>query len=365
MLKDTLACLGFSLFVGIGPHYFQKLIQKFKTPSQVFQADTEELRPILSTKLLAKFLEFRQQFDPEKERRKLLKDDISYVACIERQYPKLLKEISDPPIGLFYRGDWLDYDWNKDTCFVIVGTRQPTHYGQKIARQYAQTLAESGLIIVSGLAIGIDACAHQGSLAGLGRTIGVLGCGLKIIYPQENYGLYQQIIKDRGLVISEFPPDLTTAKGHFVSRNRIISGLSRGVLIIEGSKKSGTLITARYAAEQGREVFALPGQVGSENAQAPLLLLKQGAHLVTSPNDILEVLNLSKKDMKKEQNVELGDFSKSQQKLIAFLLNEPHFFEELQLKTNLSITQLNQELSHLELEGVVNRSESGQWQTDL
>src|SRR3989338_348038 len=165
------------------------------------------------------------------------------------------------------------------TFFAIVGTRKPTSYGIQVARKFAYELTEAGFIIVSGMAMGIDTVAHQAALDAGGKTVAVLGCGVNIIYPAINYQLYHNIIKSGGAVISEFPPDQTVLKGLFISRNRIISGLSKGVLIAEGGEFSGALITAKYAGIQGKDVFAVPSSINSEMASAPNLLIKQGAKI--------------------------------------------------------------------------------------
>ena len=206
-------------------------------------------------------------------------------------YPESLKNISDPPICLYVKGNidlFQARHQNPDLVgtaknlvssldpifFAIVGTRKPTSYGVQVAKKFAYELTEAGFVIVSGMAMGIDTVAHQAALDAGGRTVAVLGCGVNIIYPAANRSLYENIIKNGGAVISEFPPNQMVLKGLFISRNRIISGLSKGVLIAEGLQDSGALITARFAGEQGKEIFAPPGPITSEMSTS---ILPQGA----------------------------------------------------------------------------------------
>lgn len=221
-----------------------------------------------------------------------------------KDYPKILKEISNAPKQLYVRGK-LSKDCNLN--FAIVGTRAATEYGKTLAFRIAKELVEMGFTIVSGLALGIDTQSHLGALAGNGKTIAVLGSGINdsSVYPIENLKLVKKIIESGGAVISEYDPKLKSEIWYFPERNRIIAGLSRGVLVIEAPEKSGALITARMALEQNREVFAIPGSVFSKNSFGTNYLIKNGAKMVTSVNDILEELNLTelkinKKESKKE-----------------------------------------------------------------
>ncbi len=204
------------------------------------------------------------------------------------KYPRLLKEIPDPPAVLYVRGAGSKINLNK--TIAIVGTRHPTPYGIAITKKLVSDLVNQGFTIVSGLALGIDAVAHWTAINAGGKTIAVLGCGIDIIAPARNANLYWDIIKGHGAVVSEIPPGVVTDKKRFVTRNRIISGLSLGVVVVEGARVSGTLITARYAAEQGREVFAVPGQITNTYSRASSILLKNGAKLVESADDIIEEL---------------------------------------------------------------------------
>ena len=206
------------------------------------------------------------------------------------RYPRLLKEIPDPPAVLYVQTTDLSLRFTR--TIAVVGTRRVTPYGEEVTRKLTRGLVEKGFTIVSGMALGVDTVAHQTALDCEGTTIAVLGSGIDIIYPPSNARLYRAISRARGSAIySEFAPGVRPAREQFPRRNRIISGLSMGVVVIEGDERSGTLITARYAAEQGRDVFAVPGPVTSPMSRAPAILIKQGAKLVESVEDILDEIN--------------------------------------------------------------------------
>lgn len=204
------------------------------------------------------------------------------------RYPRLLREIPDPPAVLYVRGSGSKI--NLEKTIAVVGTRHMTTYGRDVTKKLVTDLVGRGYTIVSGLAYGVDAVAHQAAIDAGGKTIAVLGCGIDIIAPSVNTDLYWRIVRGHGAIVSEVPPGVRTDKRRFVTRNRIISGLSLGVLVTEGAKKSGSLITASYAAQQGREVFAVPGPVTSMYSGAASFLLKNGAKLVESADDIIEEL---------------------------------------------------------------------------
>lgn len=206
------------------------------------------------------------------------------------RYPTLLKEIPDPPPVLYVEAHTPFDDLPLARAIAVVGTRRVTPYGEAVTRSIVRGLVEAGLAIVSGMALGVDSIAHQTALACGGTTIAVLGCGTDIIYPPRNAELYRAIARERGAIISELPPGTRPTSAQFPRRNRIVSGLSLGVVVIEGSEHSGSLITARLAAEQGRDVFAVPGPVTSPMSRAPAMLIKQGAKLVERAEDILEEL---------------------------------------------------------------------------
>jgi DNA processing protein len=217
-------------------------------------------------------------------------DGVSIIPCTSARYPALLKEIPDYPHLLYVRGRKPDVPLKMDRTIGVVGTREVTPYGIEVTKQLVRGLVSNGFTIVSGLARGVDTIAHETAIESGGNTIAVLGCGIDIIAPASNARLYNRIVNGGGAVVSEVPLGVRPDKSLFTVRNRIISGLSLGVVVIEGAKNSGTLITARYAGEQGREVFAVPGPITSKYSAGPLKLLKNGAKLVETVDDIIEEL---------------------------------------------------------------------------
>lgn len=279
MDEEKKCWVGFSVFPGIGPVRFRQLLEKFGSARAAWEQPLSD-----------KFTQFRKTFDIESYLEKLQKLHVSVITLNDPKYPKLLKEISDPPFLLYIRGINTGKPINMEKTIAVVGTRRVTPYGKVATQKIVKELVEKGFTIVSGLAYGVDAIAHQTAIDCGGKTIAVLGCGIDIMYPASNASLYRSIANGGGAVVSEMPPGARPDKKLFVTRNRIISGLSRGVVVIEGGEHSGTLITARYAAEQGREVFAVPGPITSEGSRGPAILLKQGAKLVESADDIIEEL---------------------------------------------------------------------------
>jgi DNA processing protein len=282
MDKNILYYLGFSCFSGIGPVRFKKLCESFESVSGAYWATERQLEEVLDKNLARRFMAFRNIFDPVKKLEELKRKGINVLSQEDRSYPINLKNISDPPVCLYVKGTL-----KHGQFFSVVGTRLPTLYGQKVTYELAYGLAKAGFTIVSGMAQGIDGIAHWATIDAKGATVAVLGC-VDFVYPAIHNELYKKIIESNGAIISEFPPGSNVVKGMFVSRNRLISGLSQGVLVVEGGGHSGTLITASYAANQGKDIFAVPGQITTDSACAPNILLKQGAKMVTELQDILE-----------------------------------------------------------------------------
>jgi DNA processing protein len=249
------------------------------------------------------------------------------------------------------------------TFFAIVGTRKPTSYGQQIAYKFARELTEAGFIIVSGMAMGIDTIAHQAALDAGGKTIAVLGCGVNVIYPAINRGLYENIIKANGAVISEFPPNQTVLKGLFISRNRIISGLSRGVLIAEGGEYSGSLITAKHAGIQGKDVFAVPSPINSDMSKAPNLLIKQGAKLVTNVSDIYEEFNMKITPRKKEDIRK--KLSEPEKLIFDILQKNPQTIDDLTIELGKTVSEVLNTISVMEIGGAVEKNQEKKYQMRL
>lgn len=280
--------LALAMVPGVGTTYFIRLLAKFGTPTEVLRASEAALQEAVGPKLAQRIRAYREAADVEAQERMLDQYDARLITMDDPAYPARLAEIYDPPLVLFVRGNWNDAD---EPCVAIVGTRTPSSYGARMAEQLGRELAARGVTVVSGLATGIDAAAHRGALEAGGRTAAVLGCGVNIVYPAENAELMHQIVQ-QGCVLSSFYLGIKPSRGHFPHRNRIISGLCAGTVIVEAPPSSGSLITARNALEQGREVFAVPGHAGEWNSRGPHALLREGAKLVETVEDILVELDV-------------------------------------------------------------------------
>lgn len=276
--------------------------------------------------------------------------EIKQLSTAEGTYPSRLKQIHKPPL-LYVRGALIDAD---EPCFAVVGTRAPTTYGRQIVGELVEPLARAGLTIVSGLALGIDALAHEAALNAGGRTIAVLGGGVDdgSIYPVTNRNLAFRIIKEGGAVISEFPPGAESFKSNFPQRNRIISGLSLGVLIIEAKEDSGSLITARAALDQNREVFAVPGDITRATSIGPNNLIKMGARPVTTASDILDALGLE--NLKESAAARaIHPDSKEEAALLPHLSREPVHIDELVRASGLPVASVGSALTLMEIKGKI------------
>jgi DNA processing protein len=276
------------------------------------------------------------------------------ITLKDEEYPKRLKDIYDPPALLYVRGELKKED---EFAISIVGSRKTTPYGRWFTEKVSQELARHGVTIVSGMARGIDSLAHWGAISGGGRTIAVLGCGVDVIYPSENRNLFAKMI-DRGAILSEFPMGSPPEGGHFPRRNRIISGLSLGVVVVQASEKSGSLITAGYALEQGREVFAVPGNVGTESSRGTHRLIKEGAKLVESSEDILEeILPQWRGERETTPKVEIPrpDLTEEEKVLYEFLSETPLHIDVMIRESRLDPGKVSSLLLNLELKGLVSQ----------
>jgi DNA processing protein len=294
LVVDTKAYwLAWSQISGIGPMSLQKLKRHFGNLQKAWQAQPEELKQVsgLGKKAIAEFVKKRSQIDPQELLQQHQKTNPHFWTPDDKFYPRLLLEIPDPPPILYYRGhpDWEENQGIKPMV-GIVGTREPSEYGKRWTYRLSKLLAQHGFTIVSGMAKGIDTQAHQGCLDVNGRTYAVFGCGVDFIYPWENRQLYREILQ-QGLVLSEHPAQTKPHRLHFPKRNRIVAGLCRAILVMEAPQQSGALITARQAGEFGRDLYVLPGRIDDRNAQGCLRLIKNGADVIESEEDLLEMLS--------------------------------------------------------------------------
>jgi DNA processing protein len=282
--EEELHWLALNLIPGLGTRMAGKLLDRFRTPQAAFRASRTELEAAGISGAVAQSIASGCSFeDALDQQQKITERGAVVVTRSDPRYPALLREIFDPPILLFARGR---LELLQPFHFAVVGTRRPTPYGLAVAERLAADLARAGLTIVSGMARGIDTAAHKGALSAGGDTIAVLGCGVDIIYPSENRRLAADLAA-RGLIISEYAMGSVAFPQNFPVRNRIISGMSTGTLVVEGAQYSGSAITAKLAIDQGREVFAIPGNITSKSSWGPNLLIKQGAKLVQDWNDVI------------------------------------------------------------------------------
>jgi DNA processing protein len=343
----------------IGPKTFKVLAQAFNDDFEIFYSYSEsKLSTILPDKILKKFIEARKNFSFESQLRKLDQSQGQYLTIYDERYPKLLRQIYDPPFIIYYLGEIENLSRKS---ISIVGSRKYTHYGQSVAYKFAHDLAESGLCIISGLALGIDAIVHKAAVSAEGTTIGVLACGIDQIYPESNRQLAEQILKTSGTIISEQSPGSRPLKQNFPSRNRIISGLSLGTLVIEAAESSGSLITAAAAIEQNREVFAIPGNIDSKNSVGTNNLIKLGARPVTAVSDILEIFNLeARKPTLKNYN-----YNEWERLIIQTLEKGALHIDKICQTSKLDIALISENLTLLELKGVIRHLGGGNYQLNI
>lgn len=286
--EDELYWLAMKLVPGLGARTSNKLLERFRSPQAIFHASRTELEASGVSGAVAQSIASGCTFeDAAAQQEKMAEAGATLVTIGDPRYPKPLREIFDPPLLLFVRGR---VELLQSLMLGVVGTRRPTPYGIAVAERLSGDLAHAGLTIASGMARGIDTAAHRGTLASGGNTVAVLGCGVDIVYPSENRRLAGEIA-GKGAIVSEFPMGATAFPQNFPIRNRIISGMSAGVLVVEGAQYSGSAITAKLAMDQGREVFAVPGNITSKASWGPNLLIKQGAKLVQDWNDVVSELS--------------------------------------------------------------------------
>jgi DNA processing protein len=356
---ETLAdSLRLSMVNGIGPRLRKALLEEFGTASAVLAAAPADLRRVsgIGAELTRRIAAARQEIDVQAELELCAGNNIALVAESDAGYPRSLAEIHDPPGILFVRGEIRPQD---AIAVAMVGSRHATQYGLGQAERLAGSLARAGVTIVSGLARGVDAAAHRGALAAGGRTLAVLGSGVLNMYPPEHAELAEQIVA-AGAVISESPPRSPPLSGAFPQRNRIISGLSLGVLVVEASTNSGALITARHAMEQGREVFAVPGRVDNRMSRGCHRLIRDGAKLVETADDVLEELGPLVSPAESATGEPLHHpaellLNEVEQQVLAIMSSEPMTIDAVVAASGLPTGQVLSTISVLEMRRVVRR----------
>ena len=355
-MDHLLPWLRLQLTPGLGRAGLMRLIDYYRTPQKALDAAADGWSSLPGlNKGLARDIPPVEAAIVQDALGRLASHHAWMLSFWDPAFPPLLRQLPDPPAMLYGRGQLPE-----GPALAIVGARLATEFGRRFTERLAAELAAAGLIIVSGLARGIDAAAHRGALAGGGQTIAVLGCGVDRVYPAENDRLYHQII-EQGAVLSEYPPGSEPLPGHFPGRNRIISGLSQGTLVVEAARDSGSLITAEFALEQGREVMAVPGAIDRKTSYGPNLLIKQGAHPVTEPIDILDIFGgVQDRDRAAAavppEELQLSDPAR---RVLGFLDLTPRHCDQLAGESGLTPMELSAILLHLELRGYAEKLPGG------
>ncbi|MFH0762831.1 MAG: DNA-processing protein DprA [Candidatus Omnitrophota bacterium] len=343
----------------IGSRRGKSLLEKFKTPKVILEASLNDIAEVenIGREVAKRIVEGRKSIDLERQIKLIERNNVTLIPLDSEYYPASLKSIFDPPLVLFVKGEILPQDY---FSIAIVGTRMSSFYGRSMSEKLSRQLVEKGFAIVSGGARGIDTFSHQSALRAGGRTLAVLGCGLDIAYPPDNKKLFEEIAK-YGALISEFPLSSKPDKGNFPMRNRIISGLSLGVVVIEAPHRSGALITVTHANEQGREVFSVPGKADSFVSRGTNQLLREGAKLVENADDIIEELEPILRSKVKEFRASLPEaaektglkgraLSEEEAGVYSLISQEPTGLDVLVEKTNMDIPKISGILLRLQLD---------------
>ena len=344
--------IGLSSIPGIGRVTFRKLVALFGSAQGVLDASQDELLNDagLSEKLSSALRSFPWQARADEELAKADGAGVAIVTAADPDYPGQLRNTPDPPLFLYIRGSLLP---ENERAVAMVGTRTPTHYGLTVTHRMAYELASQQITVVSGMARGIDTQAHKGALAAKGRTIAVLGCGIDTAYPRENKGLMEEIVRS-GAVVTENPFGTKPESGYFPARNRIISGLAAGTVIIEAAEDSGSLITADYTLKQGRKLFAVPGNISSPLSRGTNSLIKQGALLVGTAGDVLKELSLSKGSTTRVAAVaQLPPLTPEEASVYKTVTDEPKHIDAIMAESSSAPGKLSGLLITLELKGLV------------
>lgn len=353
-MNDELYLMWLTTISGLGIRRQRALLDSFSSAREIFHAPAALLRtvPGLTENVISGITDAQDMDALLAYRADMEQKRISFISYRNPLYPALLKEIYDPPTGLYILGDLPDDDMIKVS---VIGSRRCTEYGLTVSRMLSKELSRNNVVVVSGMARGIDSMAHKGAIEGGGRTIAVLGNGVDICYPAENERLRLDIINN-GCLLSEFPPGTHPQQAFFPMRNRIISGLSKSIVVVEAAKKSGTLITVGQALDQGRDVMAVPGKISSKLSEGTNDLIKQGAAVVTCCEDILNNLGIFKDIIEERKDNINVDLLAPEEKLVYSIINfEPVSFDEIVFKSSSKASVVTYLLTMLELKGLVQK----------
>ncbi|MBI9048262.1 MAG: DNA-protecting protein DprA [Anaerolineaceae bacterium] len=345
--------VAFNAIQGIGPARLQKLASYFPDLSTAWYASRAELcAGGLPERVCDYFITGRKKIDPDQKFDEILQKGIDVLTLDDELYPRRLKEINNPPSVLFFKGEYIPTD---EWAVAIVGTRKASSYGKQITNELAAFLASHDITVVSGMARGVDAIAHHAAIKANGRTIAVLGCGVDVIYPPEHRGLSEQIVQ-QGVLISDYFPGTPPESVNFPPRNRIISGLSLATIVIEAGQKSGALITATYAAEHGRDVYALPGPIYAQQSKGTNQLIAQGAIPLLDYDQLLDNLNIRQDAIMEKPRAMIPE-NENEEKILTCLGSEALIIDEILNMTNLPVQTISATLSMMELKGFVTQVE--------
>lgn len=352
--------VGLSSLEELGSNFILSLYEHFFDIEKAFNAGREELTQIegLSLKKIENFLKLRDKLKPETALARVEENNIQVITYEDEEYPKLLKEISNPPAVLYVKGDLKRC--NLDKTIAVVGSRRASSNGKMSLEKIMKDLANTDLCIVSGLATGIDTTAHYSALQNNLKTIGVIASGFDFTYPESNRELYKMIAKEGGAILSEYYPTFEPLKFRFPERNRIVTGISYGTLVVEAALKSGALISANLTLEQGRELMCVPGLITNPNTEGIYKLLKNGATLVTEGADILNALNWEVK-APEQQKLNLTNLENEESMILSAIEIEPKSFDCIQNETKLSTDDLLTNLTTLELKGIIKQVEGDRY----
>ena len=352
-VNETEACIALNMIPKVGPVRVRRLLDRFETPQRILMASASDLRRVdgVGAETADAIGSWESQVDLGAELKRIAEFGAHVITQADAAYPALLREIHNPPIVLYVWGEVTERDRH---AISIVGSRKTTHYGLESTKKLAYQLAYAGLTVVSGLARGIDTAAHQGALAAKGRTIAVIGSGLLRVYPAENMALAEKIVES-GAVLSEFPMTVAPDPQNFPQRNRIVSGWSDSLLVVEAGLNSGALITAGQAAEQGRNVYAVPGQIDKPSAAGSNRLIQQGAKLVMSAADVLDDMELllPEKPRLETSPARVVQFSGNEQAVYNAINDGETSMDEIIAKSNLPVGAVSSTLLALEMKRLV------------
>ncbi|TAN39628.1 MAG: DNA-protecting protein DprA [Nitrospirae bacterium] len=353
-MTDARYWIGLSMVSDIGPAISKKLLAAFGSPREIFSAGMNDLLAVkgLNAERAGGIKSFDHWDLVDRQLLESARKSIRIVHYNDTNYPEVLKEVEGAPLVLYMKGEYRPED---RFAVAVVGARKYSDYGETVTRRISFELASAGFTIVSGMARGIDTFSHTSALAAGGRTVAVLGSGLDIYYPPENRGLMEKI-SGAGCALSEFPPGTQPNKENFPRRNRLISGLSLGVLVVEAAAGSGSLITARYALEQNREVFAVPGNITSVNSEGTNALIKQGATMVLDSKNIIEELAPMLKGFIKAEKREAASLTDEESLLCSHLTREAKHIDPLAREAGMPVQKLFELLLSLELKGIVSQA---------